>query len=50
MKHKRSGGLYAMKAIMKRHVLAHQELAHTLVRAIVCLLNESILAYLATLR
>ncbi|KAG8805692.1 hypothetical protein FRC17_005381, partial [Serendipita sp. 399] len=30
VKHKRSESLYALKAITKRHVLAHQELQHTL--------------------
>lgn len=30
VKHKASGSLYALKAITKRHVLAHQELQHTL--------------------
>ena len=30
VKYKRSGDLYALKAITKRHVLAHQELQHTL--------------------
>ncbi|KAK7464355.1 hypothetical protein VKT23_006522 [Stygiomarasmius scandens] len=30
VKEKRTGNLYAMKAITKRHVLAHQELQHTL--------------------
>ena len=30
VKHKATGSLYALKAITKRHVLAHQELQHTL--------------------
>lgn len=30
VKHKSNGGYFAMKAIHKRHVLAHQELLHTL--------------------
>ncbi|KAG8933478.1 hypothetical protein FRC02_011767 [Tulasnella sp. 418] len=30
VKYKKTGGLYALKAITKRHVLAHQELQHTL--------------------
>ncbi|KAJ3774106.1 hypothetical protein FB446DRAFT_730135 [Lentinula raphanica] len=30
VRHKATSGLYAMKAITKRHVLAHQELQHTL--------------------
>ena len=30
VRHKSSSGLYALKAITKRHVLAHQELQHTL--------------------
>ncbi|CAE7065812.1 unnamed protein product [Rhizoctonia solani] len=30
VKHRSSTGLYALKAITKRHVLAHQELQHTL--------------------
>jgi serum/glucocorticoid-regulated kinase 2 len=30
VRHKNSGDLFAMKAITKRHVLAHQELQHTL--------------------
>ena len=30
VRHKYNGGLFAMKAIHKRHVLAHQELLHTL--------------------
>ena len=30
VRHKNSSGLYALKAITKRHVLAHQELQHTL--------------------
>ena len=30
VKHKTSSELYALKAITKRHVLAHQELQHTL--------------------
>lgn len=30
VKHKRSNALYALKAITKRHVLAHQELQHTM--------------------
>ncbi|TIA89688.1 hypothetical protein E3P99_01936 [Wallemia hederae] len=30
VKHKTNGGYFAMKAIHKRHVLAHQELLHTL--------------------
>ncbi len=32
VKHKALGGLFAMKAIIKRHVIAHSELQHTLVR------------------
>ena len=30
VRHKKSDSLYALKAITKRHVLAHQELQHTL--------------------
>lgn len=30
VRHKKTESLYALKAIMKRHVLAHQELQHTL--------------------
>jgi serine/threonine protein kinase len=30
VRHKSSSDLYALKAITKRHVLAHQELQHTL--------------------
>jgi len=30
VRHKNNSGLYALKAITKRHVLAHQELQHTL--------------------
>ena len=30
MRHKPSQDVYALKAITKRHVLAHQELQHTL--------------------
>jgi len=30
VRHKKSSGLYALKTITKRHVLAHQELQHTL--------------------
>lgn len=30
MRHRASASLYALKAITKRHVLAHQELQHTL--------------------
>lgn len=30
VRHKKSDSMYALKAIMKRHVLAHQELQHTL--------------------
>jgi serine/threonine protein kinase len=30
VRHKSSSNLYALKAITKRHVLAHQELQHTL--------------------
>ena len=35
VKYKKTGGLFAMKAIVKQHVLAHQELAHTLVSSFV---------------